>query len=62
MPSSSAFSVRTIDKRDQCGKLNLARAGYTHAVDIDGENHANFKSEAQARRWVAFMLGERATK
>jgi hypothetical protein len=56
------FTVREIGKLDECGKLNLSRAGYTHAVDIGGENTANFKSFAQALRWVRFMQGERATK
>ncbi len=43
-------------------KETLQSMGYTHAVDINGENHANFKSLDKAKRWVAFMRGERMCK
>lgn len=36
--------------------------GYTHAVDVGGKNHANFKSLTKAQRWVEFMRGERMSK
>jgi hypothetical protein len=29
--------------------------GYTHAVDVDGGNHANFKSLAAAQKYVRKM-------
>jgi len=31
---------------------------YTHAVIVDGELHAHFKSTSKAAQWVAFMAGE----
>ncbi len=56
------FTVREIAGAATCGKINLRADGYTHAVDIDGKNHANFKSLVQAERWIAFMRGERFSK
>lgn len=43
-------------------KKSLVSMGYTHGVDVDGENHANFKSLKQAQRWIDFMKGERMCK
>lgn len=43
-------------------KQSLRSMGYTHGVDADGENQANFKSLKQAQRWIAFMKGERLCK
>jgi hypothetical protein len=38
------------------------QAGYTCGVYRNGENVANFKNEEAARRWIAFMRGERLGK
>ena len=37
----------------------LRRQGYVSSVYADGENIANFKDADKARRWVAFIKGER---
>lgn len=44
------------------GKVNLREEGYTTGVYRDGQNVANFKSEWQAKRYIAFMLGQRMNK
>jgi len=44
------------------GAVNMADEGYTVGVYREGENIANFKTEDQARRWIAFMRGERMRK
>lgn len=44
------------------GAVNMADEGYTAGVYREGENIANFKTEDQARRWIAFMRGERMRK
>jgi hypothetical protein len=45
------------------GARKLASLGYTHGVYLpDGSNQANFKSAAQATRYVQFMHGERMAK
>lgn len=36
--------------------------GYTAGVDFDNSRQANFKTKAQAERYVAFMRGERNCK
>lgn len=46
------LTVRPITMRE------LLEKGYTYAVDVDGRNHANFKIEDKARRFVKFLLGE----
>lgn len=57
--------VTPINETETCGKVNLRQAGYTHGVDRKNtaekwETHiANFKSEAKAKRWLAFLKGER---
>jgi hypothetical protein len=62
------FSIREIGPdemppTDRCyPKHSLRSMGYTHAADIDGKNHANFKSLAKAQRWVEFMQGKRMCK
>lgn len=35
---------------------------YSHRVDIDGEEHARFKSQSRAQRYIDFMSGKRAGK
>lgn len=44
------------------GAIDMTAEGYTVGVYRDGENIANFKTEDQARRWIAFMRGERMRK
>lgn len=44
------------------GAIDMAAEGYTVGVYREGENIANFKTEDQARRWIAFMRGERMRK
>lgn len=65
---SPVFSIREI-KPDEMAPSNraypsktLSSMGYTHAVDVNGENHASFQSLAKAQRWIAFMKGERMTR
>lgn len=40
----------------------LKEKGYLYGVKIDGKNYANFKTKEQAKRWIAFMKGERNSK
>ena len=40
-----------------CGNVNLREKGYTHAVDVDGANHANFRSLPAAERFIKKMTG-----
>lgn len=47
---------------DTIGKVNLRTEGYTHAVNHNGKNHANFKNEASARHYMEFMQGTRMAK
>lgn len=62
------FTIRTISPNESAPLhhdrpcVTLRSMGYTHAVDINGKNHANFKSHEKAKRWVAFMRGERMCK
>jgi len=56
------MTIRPILSSDYAGGLNLRAEGYTHAVDIDGMNNANFKSLRQATNYIAFMKGERGRK
>lgn len=53
------FTVREIGPDEHCGSENLRAKGYTHAVDIDGSNNANFKSLKQAVKYVEKMTGRR---
>lgn len=48
-------SIREIGPNEMCGEVNLRNEGYTHAIDVDGKNHANFRSRAKAERWVKKM-------
>lgn len=59
---NGVFTIREISPTDACGNLTLRSKGYTHAVEINGETHANFKSLAKAQRWVEFMEGRRLSK
>jgi hypothetical protein len=45
-----------------CGTVDLWADGYVAGVYRNAVNVANFKTEAAARRWVAFMTGERGAK
>jgi hypothetical protein len=48
-------TIREIGPDEMVGKENLRDKGYTHAADVGGSNHANFKSLAAAERWVKKM-------
>jgi hypothetical protein len=52
---AGSFSIREIGAADACHGENLRRKGFTHAVDVDGQNHANFRSLAAAERFVRRM-------
>ncbi len=56
------FVIRQIVPTEKCGKVVLTDAGYKFAVDVYGENHANFKSEKEAKRWVKKMTGNVSSK
>lgn len=51
------FTIREIGPEDAFHGGGLREQGYTHAVDVDGKNHANFKSVAAARRYLHKMVG-----
>lgn len=55
---NGTFTIRNIQPGEMCGEKSLLADGYTHAVDIDGKNHANFKNETAARRYIVKMGGE----
>jgi len=44
-----------------CSPVNVNQPRRYYAK-VNGELHARFKTEAQAKRWAAFMLGERMAK
>jgi len=46
------FMIRKIGPNDNIGGQILLGLGLTHAVDVDGKNHANFKSRKAAERFV----------
>lgn len=50
--SAGTFTVREISRDD-----DLRAKGYTHGVQVDGQNHGNFKSLAAAQRYVRRMIG-----
>jgi hypothetical protein len=52
---TGTFTVRGIGPDEACGDKNLQSLGYTHAVDVDGRNQANFKSLAAAEKYVRKM-------
>jgi hypothetical protein len=53
------FNPGAFTLRDATGAAIVAQ-GYTHeTLDATGAVHARFKSETAARRWLAFMAGER---
>jgi len=52
---TGTFTVREIGPDELCGNENLQALGYTHAVDVDGRNQANFRSLAAAQRYVRKM-------
>jgi hypothetical protein len=43
---------------NRIGKTDMKKAGYTAGVYKDGENHANFKTQAQADRFMKFITGQ----
>jgi hypothetical protein len=52
---TGSFAVRETGPDETCGTRNLRELGYTHAVDVDGANHANFQSRKAAERFVKKM-------
>ena len=52
---TGTFTIRTIEPEERCGEVNLSQEGYSHAVDVDGVNHANFRSLAAAEHFVKKM-------
>ena len=54
---TGVFTIREIRPNDKCGGLNLSAKGYTHAVDVDGKNHANFRGLKAAEWFVQNMTG-----
>jgi len=52
---AGTFSIRGIGPADARPGDNLHSKGFTHAVDVDGQNHANFRSLAAAERFVRRM-------
>lgn len=58
-PYSSDPAAKPVDlvPEEMCGTRNLRALGYTHAVDVDGQNHANFRSRRAAERFVRKQTG-----
>jgi hypothetical protein len=54
---TGTLAVREIGPNETCGTENLRALGYTVAVDMDGTNHANFRSRKAAERFVRRMTG-----
>jgi hypothetical protein len=53
---TGSFTIREIGPDEMCGSENLRECGYSHAVDVDGRNHANFRSLKAAERFVRKMF------
>ena len=52
---TGTFMIREIGLNDTIGGENLHALGYTHAVDLNGRPHANFRSLKAAERYVRRM-------
>ena len=52
---TGTFTIREIDADETVHGDALRDQGYTHAVDVNGHNHANFKTLAAAERYVRRM-------
>jgi hypothetical protein len=52
---TGTFSIRESGPHEEVHGEKLLALGYTHGVDHDGTNHANFKSLAAAQRYVRRM-------
>jgi hypothetical protein len=52
---TGTFAIREVGPGEMCGNENLRDRGYTHAVMVNGQSHANFKSVAAAQRYVRKM-------
>lgn len=48
---TGAFTVREL-RPDSSADGDLTAKGYSHAVDVDGHNQANFRTRAAAERYV----------
>jgi ABC-type transport system substrate-binding protein len=60
---NGTFTIRPIGPDELASPVadqprkTMNELGYTHAVDIDGNNHANFRNESAAKRYIAKMGG-----
>jgi hypothetical protein len=54
---TGTFAIREIGPDEMIGTENLRERGYSHAVEVDGRNHANFRSRQAAERFVRKMTG-----
>ena len=52
---TGTFSIRQIRSIDNSTAVDLLASGFTHAVDVDGRNHANFRSAEKAEQFVRRM-------
>jgi hypothetical protein len=52
---AGTFNTREVRPDETVQGRRLVDLGYTHAVDVDGSNHANFKSLPAAQRYVRRM-------
>ncbi|MCE9529698.1 MAG: hypothetical protein K8T89_00940 [Planctomycetes bacterium] len=52
---TGTFTIREIGSEEMCGGENFRAKGFTHAVDVDNHNHANFRSVQEAERYVRRM-------
>lgn len=52
---TGTLTIRQIGPNEEVHGEKLLDLGYTHAVDHDGSNHANFRSLATAQRYVRRM-------
>ena len=57
MYHTGTFTVREIRPEEADNHESLRENGYTHAVDVDGKNHANFRSFKAARNYLRKMIG-----
>lgn len=54
---TGTIAIREIGPDEMCGTENLRERGYSHAVDVNETNHANFRSRRAAERFVKKMTG-----
>lgn len=54
--------IAIVQDRSQTGFSRTISKDYTYCVKINGQQHAFFKSEKQAKRYAEFMSGKRMGK